>query len=308
MTPAREFLARRAVRVVPLYLVAVLVVWCLRNPGLPGDWRDLVEHLTFTQVLDDRRIFSTIGPAWSLAVEVQFYLVLVVVGTLLGASGLRLRRRGARLALLVGTVVAMASGSVGWLLLFGVRRGYPIEHFSVWFSLPAKLGVFAAGVGAAVVVAVRPTALPRPALLALRAGGVALVVLATALRVHTGLGDIAFHLVCGAGFAALVLTGSLTDGTGTWHRVLSRGALPWVGLVSYSLYLWHEPLLLRMSGSGLLPDQAGGPFLRTVATLSALSLVAAWVSWWVVGWPCSHLRFLGDVPDRGLHSVRRAAP
>src|SRR5665811_1079712 len=48
---ARAFLFRRSVRIVPLYLVAVLVVWASRNPALPGDWRDLVEHLTFTQAV-----------------------------------------------------------------------------------------------------------------------------------------------------------------------------------------------------------------------------------------------------------------
>jgi peptidoglycan/LPS O-acetylase OafA/YrhL len=35
-TPARTFLARRAVRIVPLYVVAVTVVWAWRNPGCPA--------------------------------------------------------------------------------------------------------------------------------------------------------------------------------------------------------------------------------------------------------------------------------
>lgn len=77
---ARAFVVRRAARIVPLYLAAILIVWTPRNPVLPGDLVDLGEHLTFTQVFDAKRIFFTIGPAWSLAVEVQFYLLLALAG------------------------------------------------------------------------------------------------------------------------------------------------------------------------------------------------------------------------------------
>jgi peptidoglycan/LPS O-acetylase OafA/YrhL len=83
------FLARRAVRIVPLYLVAITLVWASRNPSLPGDWRDLLEVLSFTQVFDTKRIFYTIGPAWSLAVEAQFYLLLALLGSLFVAGARR---------------------------------------------------------------------------------------------------------------------------------------------------------------------------------------------------------------------------
>lgn len=105
---ARAFLVRRAARVVPLYLVAVSLVWAFRNQDLPGDWVDLVEHLTFTQVFDNQRIFYTIGPAWSLAVEVQFYLVLAVLGKLACHVCRRLpppRRRSVLAAGLAGIVL-----------------------------------------------------------------------------------------------------------------------------------------------------------------------------------------------------------
>ncbi len=82
MRPARLFLFRRAIRIVPLYFLAVLVVWASRNPSLPGDWRDLVEHLTFTHVFDGDRIFYTLGPTWSLSLEIVFYLTLVAIGPL----------------------------------------------------------------------------------------------------------------------------------------------------------------------------------------------------------------------------------
>jgi peptidoglycan/LPS O-acetylase OafA/YrhL len=48
----KVFLLRRAARILPLYWLAITLAWAYRNPSLPGDWRDLVEHLTFTQVFD----------------------------------------------------------------------------------------------------------------------------------------------------------------------------------------------------------------------------------------------------------------
>jgi peptidoglycan/LPS O-acetylase OafA/YrhL len=80
---ARGFLSRRAVRLLPVYYVAILVVWFLRQHSLPGDWRDLLEHLSFTQIFDHKRIFYTNGPAWSLSVAVYFYLILILLGVAL---------------------------------------------------------------------------------------------------------------------------------------------------------------------------------------------------------------------------------
>ncbi len=80
--PAGQFLFRRAVRILPLYWIGVTVVWAIRNPALPGDWLDLVEHLLFLQVFDRERIFYTVGPTWSMSLEVIFYGVLVLLGPL----------------------------------------------------------------------------------------------------------------------------------------------------------------------------------------------------------------------------------
>ncbi len=50
----RSFLVRRAIRILPLYYFAILVVWCWRFTGGPGQWRDLFNHLTFTHIFSDR--------------------------------------------------------------------------------------------------------------------------------------------------------------------------------------------------------------------------------------------------------------
>ncbi|MBC7372376.1 MAG: acyltransferase [Frankiales bacterium] len=311
LATATEFLGRRAVRIVPLYFIAVLVVWVSRNPTLPGEWRDLVEHLTFTQVYDDQRIFYTIGPAWSLAVEVQFYVVLAVLGGVLARTASRRATPRARLAPLIGAIMLLACLSVAWWVVAGLVQERPATDYSIWLGLPAKLAVFAVGMATAVVVAARPRSLSRRGAWALRAGGIglALAVMTILDRRDSGASDWVFHTTCAVAFAAVVLAGALGPQSGPWHRASARGFLPWLGLVSYSLYLWHEPLLLHLAGNGLLPAPSASAFWQTVAILLPLSLVAAWVSYWVVEYPFSHLRFfLGEVPDRDLQLERRTAP
>ena len=110
---ARGFLVRRAVRLLPVYYVAVIVVWFLRQQSLPGDWRDLLEHLSFTQVFDAKRIFFTNGPAWSLSVSVYFYLALTVLGVILVRRCRSIESRSWRVALLATATALLGVISLG---------------------------------------------------------------------------------------------------------------------------------------------------------------------------------------------------
>lgn len=289
----RAFVVRRAARIVPLYVVAVLVVWSVRNPVLPGDLVDLVKHLTFTQVFDQQRIFWTIGPAWSLAVEVQFYLVLALAGAGLCVLCRRVRP-GLRLPLVVGTVGAVALLSLAWKLVAWYVLAVPGDHWPTWFGLPAKLDVFALGVLLAVVVARGTVTVGAQGALVLRllSGG---VLLAAVLTRPLGEGEhVWFHTVVAVGFA-LLLASSVLGPQDRWVRTLSTRVLAVLGLVSYSLYLWHEPVLLAAADLGIIPAQ-GSPWLLPVglAVVVPLSLLAAWVSYHVIERPAGHLRVLVD--------------
>ncbi len=311
LTTARDFLGRRAVRIVPLYLVAVLLVWVTRNPRLPRDWRDLLEHLTFTQVYDDQRIFSTIGPAWSLAVEVQFYVLIAVLGAVLSRTAARASTPVRRLAPLVVSTAVLGLVSTLWWLVLGVAQDRPAGQYALWFGLPAKLGVLAVGMAAAVVVALVPHTLGRTSTWALRGAGVGTFLLTASAFVEreSGSRDWIFHVLCGVASAAVIVAGALGRPHGRWHRTSVRGLLPWIGLISYSLYLWHEPLLLHLAGNGLLPTPSPSAFLPSVGIVTTLALLTAWASYWLVEYPSSHLRaFLSAVPSRELSLERRSAP
>lgn len=272
----RGFLLRRAVRIVPVYWFAVIAVWAARNPGLPGDWRDLLEHVTFTSTFDNERFFYTIGPAWSLAVEVQFYLLLALLGV--GAQRLarRIGSRRGRLAMLAAGTLALAVVSVAFKVWFSLGDPRPETDWRVWFSLPAKLDVFACGLLLALLRAggVRLASRARRAAVRVAAAGV--LVTAFALRSPTA-PDTWFHGVCAVGFA-LLLAGTVLGEPGPRVGVLEWPAFGYLGLVSYSLYLWHEPVLLWLHDHGLVPDPAGSVFPLTTLVVLAASLLLASMS------------------------------
>ena len=137
----------------------------------------------------------------------------------------------------------------------------------------------------------------------LRAGGTGAALLAMVVLEDRGQGsrDWLFHTACALAFGALVVAGALGPARGAWHRASSRGVLPLLGLVSYSLYLWHEPLQLHLAGNGLLPAPGPAGFLPTVLVVGVLGVLVAWLSYWTVEHPASHLRHLfGPVRDRRL--------
>src|SRR5205823_1503457 len=129
------FLVRRAIRLVPVYYVAILVVWALRYTGGPGQWRDLLEHLTFTQIFDQTHIFWTIGPAWSLAVEALFYLIVAVAGPLAVRACGRLDTSRARMAFLGGGAMALGIASVAYKWWAFAVAHIPTQNNPVYFGL-----------------------------------------------------------------------------------------------------------------------------------------------------------------------------
>ncbi|WP_062205512.1 acyltransferase family protein [Demequina salsinemoris] len=294
MPSARAFLVRRAARIVPLYLVAILVVWSSRNWGLlDANWRDLLEHLTFTQVYDDSRIFYTIGPAWSLAIEVQFYVLLAVIG--LGLSWLAPRlSRGAGLALATAAPVVLFAGSLAYKLHAWLVLGAAGDDWSVWFGLPAKLDEFALGMLLAVIAAIRTERVGRATALALRLGGLAVLLGALALRPTGAALHAWFHTATAVGFV-LILAASVLGADDRWSRALATPALVALGAMSYSLYLWHEPLILLLDGHGLLPGASGfGGLAIDLAIALPLSILVAWLSYHLIERPGNAIRGLID--------------
>lgn len=288
----RTFLFRRAIRILPLYFLAVLVVWASRNPTLPGDWRDLVGHLTFTHVFDRERIFYTLGPTWSLSLEVAFYLALVALGPLAVRVCRGLATRRARVAVCAAGCAALFVLPLVWISVAHYAVGVPHTNWPVYFGPQARFGGFAAGMALAVLLvalgergklSARATV---PLAVAALAGLYALSYLSDAENfAHTFYHPIAALLWFTLLHATLHVRPREQP---RWHGLLRARRVTAVGLISYSVYIWHEPVMLQLITSGLVPSgQAGFPFAALIVLALAPAVGAA--SYWLVEYPAGRL-------------------
>lgn len=195
---------------------------------------------------------------WSLGIEEQFYVCLPPLMLVLRRFG-----RGA----MAGGIAALTAASLA--LSLAATPFYPHDAF---YLLPTRAWELGAGVLLALWFADR--ALPGGRAAAVLAWGGAALVTATLLLVD--------EHVPFPGHAALLPvagTAALIAGGRAWlaRRVLGARPVVAVGLLSYSWYLWHWPLMALARVCA-----AKAPPLPMMLAIAALSLVLAWASWrWV---------------------------
>ena len=251
--PAGTFLFRRAVRILPLYWVGVVTVWAVRNPTLHADWVDLVEHLTFTQIFDQQRIFYTLGPTWSMSLEIFFYALLVVLGPAAVRLCRRLPSRRQRVTAAAGRLrraVRHTGGVERRRVPRAPRQLRPLAGVlrpAVAFRrVRGRYGARGHRRGAPFRAAVPRCLAERPA----RWPALGIVLGATVLNRPGTYGQVAYHDIAAVGWMLLLASTVLGERGQRWSRWLSWRPLTLAGLISYSTYMWHEPVMMLLGHSG----------------------------------------------------------
>ncbi len=273
-----EFWGRRARRLLPAAALVLTVTWLVSRVALPAtrlpaaadqvrgsalyfqNWilaRDAVDYLTASDSP------SPVQHFWSLSVEEQFYLFWPFVFVVAGLIGWRLRRTG-RIAA-VGIAAATVLGSLAYSAhLTGTdpAAAYFVTTTRIW-----ELG--AGGVLALVSPRLRDRLAGQSWL-----AWVGLGLIASAAVTLSGSsafpGTVALVPVLGA--VLLIACGSDAARSGPW-RLTSNRPMVFVGDISYSLYLWHWPVIvLWQSYSGGRIGLLDGP------VLVAASVLLAWLT------------------------------
>jgi peptidoglycan/LPS O-acetylase OafA/YrhL len=236
----REFWARRIRRLLPAASVVLVACLVLMFALVPKPlWQETVTQVAASALYAQNWVLAAgsvdylaaegtptlVQHYWSLSVEEQFYLVWPLVLLLAVALGGRRRR-----AAVVGAFALLAAGSLIYsVLLTGDPSGY--------FNTGGRAWEFALGGLLSFLPAVRSRWLSVVGVLLIGASAV----LFSGQTPFPG----ATALVPVVG-AALVIAGGA-------HRVVALRPLQFVGDISYSLYLWHWPLVVALPlvmGSG----------------------------------------------------------
>jgi peptidoglycan/LPS O-acetylase OafA/YrhL len=285
----RMFLRRRVARIAPQYWIAIIIVWFSRYNGQPEQWLSLAEHLSFTQVFDTRHIYWDIGPAWFLADAMLMYVATGLLGSALVRVCRRIPRRGMRIGLLGGVIFLLIGASVAykWIAAYGLSL--PATNYAAYYGPLAKLDLFAIGMLLALIELTGGLApLVRSAGRRMTAVLLGALVIAESVRLRrtTELGDLFFFTQCALGFALITAVLVTSQSKGLISRVLSSRVLQWIGLVSFSLFLWHEPVMLWLSNDlHLLSFNTTSTFVLNATVLLIVSLAVASVSRTVIDPP-----------------------
>jgi peptidoglycan/LPS O-acetylase OafA/YrhL len=234
---------------------------------------------------------------------VFFYLALIILSIGLARVCRRLASRKQRISVLAASTAALAAVSLAWKAWsFSIEHRPTTGSFTTWFGPMANLDTFAVGMAVAVIAATlgdnRP--LVSRSRLMLRLTALAILCIAFATRQANAWSGVYFTALCAVGFGCLVAAAVLGPPEDRWGRALSCRPLLWLGAISYSIYLWHEPTLLALAGWEGLVRQAPGAFLPDTAIVVVVSILVGWLSYSLIERPTSQL---GRVFGRDGHLI-----
>ena len=269
----RRYAANRALRILPLYFFAVVVLLVVQNHGGTFDlwWR----HLALVQSMWTPSLNAVDGSLWSVAVEIQFYALLPLVAVVLAVASGRSRARAA--------VILVAVGAASYV----ARRRLAPDEGDLWsYQLPTTFLFFVGGM----LVALLRHAWDerRPALLDGPLGSSTLWVLTAVPLFGVVFWRYDTQELCAV--ASFLLVGALVLPLrgGSLVRALDWRPLALLGVASYSLYVWHVPIIDALGGgAGLLRSAS---FLAVLVLFGAVCIAAALGSYRLIETPGLRLR------------------
>lgn len=279
-TSLGSFYLARARRIVPaliaVSLAALAYGWFVLPPF---DYRELAKHVGASMLFVSNHIYLNEASyfdaaarekwllhTWSLSVEWQFYLVypfFLMLWRGLAARSTRL----SGLALVVVFTVSLLSSF--WLSHANPKIGF--------FILPSRAWEMLAGAAAFLYGDMLRRRIGTQGLLLLAPLGLVLIALAVTLIDATTPWPGAWALLPVTGTAIVIVAGS------AGNRLVAARPLQAIGLWSYSIYLWHWPIVVALDQAGL----SGESVPSAASAVLAVLLGAASFRW--IEQPCRRL-------------------
>jgi peptidoglycan/LPS O-acetylase OafA/YrhL len=318
-TPSlRAYLRNRALRILPAYWFILLFVALALEHTLVHRPQQLLANAGFAQDYVPSYIYgSGIVPAWSLAIEVVFYLCVPV----LGGAAILLARRG-RLGPVKSAFVPVAvMVAVG----FSAKAASRIFGFGqVWeLSFLMHADWFSAGMALAVVRVLwedGKAELRRWWLLAALSASLVLTAVSIKLYYAGTLTYVEYQTPIAVSCALLLGLVVLTHERGRINALLSSKPMVAAGLCSYSVFLWHDPLLRWFRSEGVTVAGPMGLAVNVLLLAVVAGVASAFTyrfvekpalrrkrSWQQGGVPSTAAEPMGSLTEAGLQAARAPA-
>lgn len=285
----RDFYARRARRILPaLFLVIICAAIAGSFTMVPHEFRYFgggalsallsVSNFWFWDVIDYFNPAAARDPlvhTWSLAIEEQFYLFVPLLFGLLWRFGK---------AFIFWGLLAIAAASFATSVLTNTESpmaAFYLLHTRAWELLAGVLAALSYGKGKAF----------KSAAPALSNVGLVLILAGLVFIPHDVAWPGVWTLVPVAGAVLILLFGEAASLTQT---LLKLTPLRIIGLISYSAYLWHQPIFSFLDITNRLPTGLVGMTVVVAATLAV-----SYLSWRFVEQPFRKQR-LSPLLGRGL--------
>ncbi len=259
-----QFHARRALRVWPVYLLVLAVVYLNADWFVGGPvWHAIktapwLAYIFCVQNLFHLALPPALGPSWALAIEEQYYFVWAPVVRFLRAPW----------TLAVVLVAALVASPI-------------LRHANLHWMTPTNTLIHLDGIalGSLLALAFYTLTLSRRAWLAI--GLSALVLGITAAATIAG-GTSLLDSALAVGFAgAMVAAIASTGARNPINALLRRGPLPFYGRISYGLYMTHIAVFIYFGWFDRAMDAYGtSGNLAIVGFRLLMSTLVATVLWY----------------------------
>jgi peptidoglycan/LPS O-acetylase OafA/YrhL len=275
-----HYLRSRVVRIMPAYLVAVVVILALLPDADHPNLTVWLANLSLTQVYVPLTLTHGLTQMWSLSVEVTFYLALPILALL--AARLPVGTRVPAIA-----VLGVASWFWGWIPFAAPAGVNPLNWPPAFFSWFAAGMLLAEWVHSPIGW---PHRLARRRVLMATVAVVAYLVAASPLAGPAGLvPSSAAQFTVKTAMGALVAVGLVAplvlDRPDTGHRLLGTRPMVTLGRWSYGIFIWHLaaltmvfPVIGEFSFRGRMPE------VLVLTLIFAIAIAA--VSYALVESPC----------------------
>jgi len=318
------YFRRRFFRIFPAYwAVLIVAVYGLHVLYLVGVKATVIHFSLLQTYFPISSFLNGLAPAWTLVVEVTFYVALPLISFVIWRLGTGRRRLAAELVG-VGSLLAVGIFSSAWTAF-----GSPPSFIDI---LPANLPAFSLGMLLAVgsswgeLHKVAAAWLNRVAARAwIWWAGAAFAFSAMVWAVHypsvlpigqllggqkpiPGTDAFADSLLCAIVGVTLVVPVVFSGQPSLIRRSLRTRPMLFAGMISYGIYLWHVPMIQEIESvvyhHGILSPTPHYNFAAiTILTLAA-TIVVATISWYVIERP---LISFSRAPWR-VHALPRLAP